>query len=89
MTQSFVVIHNIKDEEVAEGLVSILKDYKEYLIKEKFIVVSNENYKIVQIKKNFDEYLTTPKSDFISKNTAPVQNNQQQQTTQTPNQKQK
>ena len=88
MTQSFVVIHNIKDEEVAKGMVSILKDYKEYLIKEKFIVVSNENYKIVQIKKNFDEYLTTPKSDFISKNTAPVQNNQQQQTTQTPNQKQ-
>ena len=79
MTQNFVVVHNIKDEEIAKGMISILKDYKEYLLKETMIVISNENYKIVQIKKNFDEFLTTPKSNFVVNPVAPIQSIPQQQ----------
>lgn len=65
MTESFIVIHGMKSEESAKGIVSVLKDYKDYKIAETGIVISNENYKIVQIKKNLEEYLVTPKTDPI------------------------
>ncbi|MDI1254820.1 MAG: gliding motility protein [Flavobacterium sp.] len=60
MTENFVVIHGIPSEEKAKDIVSILKDYKDYKIAEEAVVVSNENYRIVQIKKNLAEYLVTP-----------------------------
>lgn len=66
MTDSFVVIHGMISEENAKDIDAILKDYKDYKIEEKAIVISNENYKIVQIKKNLPEYLTTQKSDPIA-----------------------
>ena len=66
MTGSFVVIHGMISEENAKDIASILKDYKDYKIEENAIVISNENYKIVQIKKNLTEYLTTPKSEPIA-----------------------
>ena len=60
MTESFVVLHGIATEEKAKEIVTILKDVPEYKIDQAGILISNENYKIVQIKKNFDLYLTTP-----------------------------
>jgi hypothetical protein len=66
MTGSFVVIHGMTSEENAKDIAAILKDYKDYKIEENAIVISNENYKIVQIKKNLPEYLTTAKSDPIA-----------------------
>ncbi len=74
MTQSFIVIHGMKDEEFAIGMASVLKEFKEYKVQETAIVISNENYKIVQIKKNLPEYLTTPKTAPIEKIVFPVQN---------------
>jgi hypothetical protein len=65
MTESFVVIHGMTSEENAEDIAAILKDYKDYNIGELAIIISNENYKIVQIKKNLPEFLTTPKSEPI------------------------
>ena len=65
MTEGFVVIHGIPSEQKAIDIVSILKDYKDYKILETAIVISNENYKIVQIKKNLQDYLITPKTDPI------------------------
>lgn len=62
MTESFVVIHGMTSEENAKDIAAILKDYKDYKIEENAIVISNENYKIVEIKKNLPEYLITPKS---------------------------
>lgn len=63
MSENFVVIHGLKSDEYAKGIASILKEFKEYKIPDKAYIISNENYKIVQIKKNFDTYLTTPYSD--------------------------
>ncbi|MGL2962677.1 tetratricopeptide repeat protein [Flavobacterium sp. RSB2_4_14] len=57
MTDNFVVIHGINSEDLAKGIVSILKDYKDYKVQEKAIIISAENYTIVQIKKNLDEFL--------------------------------
>jgi TolA-binding protein len=57
MTDNFVVIHGMSSEDLAKGIVSILKDYKDYKVQEKAIIISAENYAIVQIKKNLDEFL--------------------------------
>ncbi|WP_290876959.1 tetratricopeptide repeat protein [Flavobacterium sp.] len=57
MTDNFVVIHGLNSKDLADGITAILKDYKEYKVQEKAIVISAENYTIVQIKKNIDEFL--------------------------------
>lgn len=63
MDENFIVIHGLKDLEYAKGIASILKEFKEYKVIEPAYIISNENYKIVQMKKNFEEYLKTPASD--------------------------
>jgi tetratricopeptide (TPR) repeat protein len=60
MDKNFVVIHGLVSEEYAKGIASILKEFKDYKIADQSYIISNENYKIVQIKKNFETYLTTP-----------------------------
>lgn len=56
-TENFVAIHNIATEQEARNLATILSEYKDYKIKEEFVVISTEDYKIVQIKKNYEEFL--------------------------------
>ncbi|RZJ67886.1 MAG: gliding motility protein [Flavobacterium sp.] len=60
MDMNFVVVHGIRTENGAEGIASVLKEFKEYKVVEKPIVISNDNYAIVQIKKNLEEYLADP-----------------------------
>ena len=91
MTDNFVVIHGMKSEEYAKGIASILKEFKEYKIQDTPIIISTENYTIVQIKKNIDDYLAGKLSDnpqkpnwdgTVEKPVAPQQekqNNEQQQ----------
>lgn len=62
-TKNFFVIHGLKSEEAAKGIVSILRDFKDYKLPNTAYIISNDNYKIVQIKKNFEAYLKTPPSD--------------------------
>jgi hypothetical protein len=62
-TKNFFVIHGLKSEEAAKGIVSILRDYKDYKLPNTAYIISNDNYKIVQIKKNFEVYLKTTPSD--------------------------
>ena len=57
MTEKFLVIHGMQSEINANDINTILKDYKDYKITEPAIVISSENYKIVQIKKNIEEFL--------------------------------
>jgi tetratricopeptide (TPR) repeat protein len=57
MTDNFIVIHNMKSEDLAKGIASILKEYKEYKIQETPIIISTENYAVVQIKKNVEDYI--------------------------------
>lgn len=61
MNESFVAVHGIKTEENAKDIATILKEYKEYKIADNAIIISNENYKVVQIKKNLSDYLTIKK----------------------------
>jgi tetratricopeptide (TPR) repeat protein len=56
--RNLIVIHGIRNEESAKGIAQVLKDYKEYLISDASIVISSENYKVVQILKNLDEYIS-------------------------------
>ena len=57
MTDNFVVMHGLNSEDLAIGITSILKDYKDYKVQETPVIISAENYTIVQIKKNLDEFL--------------------------------
>lgn len=57
LTDNFVVIHGLKSEEYAKNIVSILKEFKEYKVPNEAIIISSENYVIVQVKKNLEEYL--------------------------------
>lgn len=71
MDSNFVVIHGISSEESATGIASVLKDFKEYKITEVPIIISSDNYGIVQIKKNLEEYLADPKKPAVKKTPAP------------------
>lgn len=92
MDKNFLVIHGIKTEENAKGIASVLKEYKEYKIDELSYVISSDNYKVLQIKKNFEEYvsnkwvtnvLKTPVMESrveVGKTGAPIENKIQQTT---------
>lgn len=57
-TESFVVIHGLKSEAYANDIAGVFREDKKYKIPDQAIIISNDNYKIVQIKKNLDAYLT-------------------------------
>ncbi|MFB9078121.1 tetratricopeptide repeat protein [Flavobacterium procerum] len=57
-TESFVAIHGLKSEAYARDVAGVLRDDDKYKIAHPAIIISSENYKIVQIKKNLDAYLT-------------------------------
>ncbi|HSN48189.1 MAG TPA: hypothetical protein VLR29_05465 [Flavobacterium sp.] len=60
--ENFLTISGIKSEAYAKNIAGILKDDKKYKVAEPAVVISNDNYKIVQIKKNLAEYLSAPKT---------------------------
>lgn len=57
-TQNFVVIHYLRSKPTAEGLVELLRINKKYKITQPSIVISSKNYKLIQVHKNLDEYLS-------------------------------
>jgi tetratricopeptide (TPR) repeat protein len=57
MTDNFVVIHGVKSKDLAIGITSILKEFKEYKVQDEPVIISTENYAVVQIKKNLDDYI--------------------------------
>ena len=60
-TETFIVINGINSEEFAKNIVLKLKENEKYKIQESAIVLTNENYKIVQIKKNLEKYQSSKK----------------------------
>ena len=52
-----IVLHGILNKMTAESVVGFLKEHKDYKLKDTPIVISNEDYKVVQVKKNLEEYL--------------------------------
>jgi hypothetical protein len=90
--RNLIVIHGIKKEENVIAIAQILKEYKEYKIPDPAFAISSENYKIVQIYKNIDEYIAgtgpnwitkekpeivLPKEDVVDKGEDPKQINKQ------------
>ena len=70
MDKNFIVIHGIKTVENAKGIAQVLKEFKDYKIAEPAIVISSENYKVVQVKKNIDDYIS---GGWLTKPIVPVQ----------------
>ncbi|WP_395065500.1 gliding motility protein [Flavobacterium sp.] len=70
--KNFIVIHAIKSLENAKGIAQVLKEFKEYKIPDTAVIISSENYKVVQIKKNIDEYIS---GDWLNKEIVPIQRN--------------
>lgn len=59
--ENLLTISGIKSEAYAKDIVTIMKDNKMYKVSEPAVVISNDNYKVVQIKKNLDKYLASQK----------------------------
>ncbi len=59
--QGFVIIQGITTQEYAASVVQLLKENPSYKIATPAIIISNENYKIIQIKKNLNSYLEAKK----------------------------
>ncbi|WP_343696186.1 tetratricopeptide repeat protein [Flavobacterium sp.] len=57
-TESFVAIHGLKSEAYARDVAGVLRDDDKYKITHPSIIISTDNYKVVQIKKNLEAYLT-------------------------------
>lgn len=72
LESNFLVIHGIKSAESASGIAHVLKEYKDYKITEPAIVISSENYKVVQVKKNCADYIA---GDWLNKPIVPIQRN--------------
>lgn len=56
-----VVIHGFINKESTKSMLSVLKEYKEYKISEEGLVISTEDYRIIQIKKNLEDWITQNK----------------------------
>jgi hypothetical protein len=59
--ENFIVIHGIKSRVYADDIALILKENAKYKATEPAILVSGENYKVIQIKKNIETYLAPKK----------------------------
>ncbi len=58
-TDNFVVIYGFKSSAAAEGMSSVLAEFKEYKVTEKPIIISAHNYQVLQMKKDLPEFLST------------------------------
>ena len=56
-TTTFVIVHGLKSKDGAVGYAQSLQEKKKDKIVHDFFAVSSSNYRIIQIHKNFDDYL--------------------------------
>ena len=56
-TENFVVIHGIASREYASFFIELLRDTKGYKIVLPSEIISSDNYAVIQVKKNYPEYL--------------------------------
>ena len=56
-TENFVVIHGIASKEYASFFIELLRDTKGYKIVLPSEIISSDNYAVIQVKKNYPEYL--------------------------------
>lgn len=55
--ENFITIHGINSEIYANAISRTLKEDKKYKVEEPAVVITNDNYKVIQIKKNLEVYL--------------------------------
>ncbi|WP_462224203.1 type IX secretion system periplasmic lipoprotein PorW/SprE [Flavobacterium sp.] len=73
LDRNLIVIHGIKSEENAKGLAQILKEFKDYKIADPAVIISSENYKVVQVFKNLEEYMAGKGPNFEPKQKPVIQ----------------
>ncbi|WP_310555257.1 gliding motility protein [Flavobacterium sp.] len=56
-TENFVVVHGITSKEYANFFMELLRDTKEYKITIPATIISSRNYSVIQVKKNYNEFL--------------------------------
>lgn len=56
LNENILVVHGLINKLAATDAATILRDYKEYKITETPIIISTEDYKVVQVKKNLAQY---------------------------------
>ena len=56
-SENFVVIHGIASREYASFFIELLRDTKGYKIVLPSEIISSDNYAVIQVKKNYPEYL--------------------------------
>ncbi|MEM7486373.1 MAG: hypothetical protein AAF348_14290 [Bacteroidota bacterium] len=64
LEDQFVVVHGFKSKDFALGYAELIKNNKDYRIKDENFVVLSDNYKIIQVHKNLESYkehILTPK----------------------------
>lgn len=64
LEDQFVVVHGFRSKDFALGYAELLKNNRDYRIKDENFVILSSNYKIIQVHKNLDDYLSrqlTPK----------------------------
>ena len=59
--ESFISIQGIHSQSYAQFVAALFAENEKYKISQPGIVISNENYKIIQIKKNLEEFLLLKK----------------------------
>ncbi len=59
LEDQFVVVHGFKSQDFALGYAELLKNNKDYRVADKNFVILSENYKIIQVHKNLQDYLNT------------------------------
>lgn len=61
MDNDFVTLHGLKSKEIAKSVLSLLKEYKDYKLKDEAYCISSEDYTVIQVKKNFPLWLQNNK----------------------------
>ncbi|USD26931.1 tetratricopeptide repeat protein [Flagellimonas marinaquae] len=56
LEDQFVVVHGFRSKDFALGFAELIKNNRDYLIKDENFVILSENYKIIQVHKNLESY---------------------------------
>lgn len=57
LKENMIVIHGFDNKAEADMALSILRDYKDYLIKDKAYTISANDYKVIQVQKSWDNWI--------------------------------
>ncbi|MEZ4857310.1 MAG: tetratricopeptide repeat protein [Flavobacteriaceae bacterium] len=64
----FVIVHGLNTKLGGRGFAEVLKENKKYKIKNPFFEIASQNYKIIQIHKNLNDYLNSQKVEEENSN---------------------